>query len=130
MEHVAAADRVPVDPGDDRLRKFADQPVQVLDLEQPRLRGTVVAGLRALLLVAPGAERPVAGPREADDAHRRIGPGPLEALDELVHGARSKRVHPLLPVDGYPGEAAIHLVTNVRQLVHLSSSESGDGHDD
>jgi hypothetical protein len=45
--------------------------VQVLDLEQARLGGAVVAGLGALLLVAAGAECALAGAREADDTDLR-----------------------------------------------------------
>ena len=95
VQHVAAADRVAVDRGDHRLGDLADQPVQVLDLEQARLRRAVVAGLGALLLVAAGAEGAVAGAGEADDADLGARPGPLEAVDQLVDGARAERVHAL-----------------------------------
>ena len=68
VQHVSAADRVAVHRGDHRLGDVADHAVQVLDLEQARLRRPVVAGLGALLLVAAGAEGPVAGAGEAHDA--------------------------------------------------------------
>src|SRR5439155_18588328 len=77
VKDVAAADRVAVHGRDHRLRHLADQAVQVLDLEQPGLGRAVVAGLRALLLVAAGAERAVARAGQADDADLRVGPRAL-----------------------------------------------------
>src|SRR5207244_8144492 len=46
------------------------------------------------------------------------------ARDELTTPQRAVRVASVRPVDGYPREAAIHLVANVLQLLHLSSSGS------
>src|SRR2546421_2576535 len=92
--------------------------MQGLDLEQPALGGTVVAALRALLLVASGAERPVSGPCERDHAHRRVRRGPLEAADQLLDGVRGERVQTLWPVDRDPAEALLHLVAHVGQLGH------------
>ena len=76
VQHVAAADRDAVDRGDDRLGDVADQPVQVADLEQAALGRAVVAGLGALLQVAAGAERLLAGAGEDDRRRRRCPPRP------------------------------------------------------
>src|SRR5207247_157945 len=87
-------------------------------LEQPAGRGAVVAGLGALLLVAAGAERPLAGAREADDAHVGARPGAFEAGDQLVDRARAERVEPVGAVDGDPGEAVLDLVADIGELGH------------
>ena len=115
---MAAADRVAVHRGDHRLGHLADQPVQGLDLEQPRLRRAVVAGLGALLLVAAGAEGAIAGAGQADDADLGARPRPLEAADQLVDRAGAERVHALRAVDRDPGEAVLDLVADVGQLLH------------
>ena len=92
VQHVAAADREAVDGGDHGLGDVADHAVQRLDLEQPGLGRAVVAGLGALLLVAAGAERLLAGAGQADDADVGARPGALEAGDQLVDGAGAERV--------------------------------------
>jgi hypothetical protein len=60
----------PFDRRDDGFRDRPNQPVQPLDLEKPALRRAVVAGLGALLLVAAGTERPVAGAGQHHGGHR------------------------------------------------------------
>src|SRR5437870_4298762 len=82
-----------------KLGAVADQPVQVLDLEQPRLGLAVVARLRPLLLVAAGAERLVPRAREAHDPDLGTRPGPFEAADELVDGPGPEGVEAIGTVD-------------------------------
>jgi hypothetical protein len=124
VQDVAATDRVAVHRRDHRFRDLTDQPVQVLDLEQSRSRGAVVAGLGALLLVAAGAKGTIARTGEADDPDVGTRPGALQALDQLVHGTCPKGIHPLRPVDRDRRQAILHLVEDVGQLLHLSSSRS------
>ena len=118
VDHVATADREPVDGGDDRLGDVADDAVEGLDLEHPGLGRAVVAGLGALLLVAAGAERLVAGARERDDADRRVDPRGLERREQLVDGAPAERVVALGPVDRDPRQPGVDLVGDVLQVVH------------
>jgi len=63
--------------------------------------------LRALLLVAARAERLVAGAGEHDRADLLVGPGALEARDQLVDRPRPEGVVALGPVDRDPGDAAL-----------------------
>src|SRR5581483_5683242 len=105
VEDVSAADRKPVDRRDDGLRDVADQTVQRLDLEDAGLRRSVVARLRPLLLVPPGAEGLVSGAGEDHDADAAVRPGGLHAVDELVDRLAAERVVALGTVDrdrGYP----------------------------
>ena len=92
MEDVAAADREAVHRGDDRLGDVADQLVQVADLEHSALGRAVVAGLRALLDVAAGAERLLARAGEDDRLHRVVGPRRAEGLDQLLDGLAAEGV--------------------------------------
>jgi hypothetical protein len=116
VQDMAAADGEPVHRGDHRLGNVADDALQRRHLEEPVLRGSVVAGLGTLLLVAADAERALARPAEADDTHTVVRPGPLEAGDELVDGAGAERVEPLGAVDGDPGETPLDLVVHILEL--------------
>ena len=92
VQHVPAPDRDPVDRGDDRLGDRADHPVQLLDLEQAVVRGSVIAGLCALLLVAARRRTPCRpAPVRTDHADVRVRPRQLEAVDQLVDGLRRGR---------------------------------------
>jgi hypothetical protein len=124
VQHVAAANRDAIHRRDDGLGDVANHAVQRLDLEEPALRGAVVTGLVALLLVPAGAERLVARAGERHHAHVGIRPGMLEAPDQLVDGARTEGVVALGTVDRDPGEAAIDLVADVGEVfaLHLPSS--------
>src|SRR5206468_11599101 len=82
--------------------------------------------LDSLFLIATGAEGTVAGAGQADDPHAGVGPGALEAVDQLVDCLRAKRVHPLRPVDRHTGESAFDFVAHIGQL-HASSSRRGYG---
>src|SRR4030095_5502352 len=88
-----------------------------LDLEETRLGRPVVAGLGALLLIAAGAERLVARAGQRADADRWIRPRRLEAVDQLVDGARAERVHALRPRDRDPREPALDGVGDVGERV-------------
>ena len=96
--------------------------MQALDLEQPGRGLSVIACLRALLLIAADAERAVAGAGQAHDADGGVGPGRLQAVDQLVHGAGPEGVQPLLPVDLDPGQAVVDLVPHIGQVLHFQSS--------
>ena len=124
VQHVAAADRQAVDRRDHRLGDLADRAVQCLDLEQPAVRGAVIAALGPLLLIAARAEGALAGSRERHHAHLRRRPGALEALDQLIDRMRGERVEPLGTVDGDPAQALLDLVAHVGQLLHLDSAPS------
>ncbi len=74
VQHVAAADRVARDHGDDRLRQA---PNHALEVEHVEARHAVVAdvALRAAhALIAAAAKRLVAGAGQDDDADRGIFP--------------------------------------------------------
>jgi hypothetical protein len=78
VEHVSAADRVPVDERDDRHRQRADLALEVEDVEaRDPVVADVAAGVALVLLVAPRAERLVAlaGEEHAADRSRRRGCG-------------------------------------------------------
>src|SRR5205823_1156749 len=121
-------DREAVDRGYHRFGYFSDQAVQPLDLEQAGSARPVVAALRALLLVAAGAERALAGARQADHADVRARPRAREQVDQLVDRARPERVHPLLPVDRDPGEAVLDVIPRVGQLHRGSFARGGLSH--
>src|SRR6516162_9062998 len=118
VQHVSPADGEPVDRRDHRLRHVADHAVQRVHLEQPAIRGSVVARLHPLLLVATGAECLVARAGERDDADLVADPGPFERQHELVDGARAEGVVAIRAVDRDPGEAVLNLVRHVGELVH------------
>ncbi len=109
-------DRDAVDGRDHGLRNLPDQPVQALDLEQTGLARAVVAGLRALLLIAAGAEGPVAGAGQADHADLGRRPRAREQMDQLVDRPRPEGVHPVGPVDRDPGQAVLDFVAGVGQI--------------
>ena len=69
MQDMAAADRDAVDRGDHRLGDVPDELVQVTDAEPAALAWAVVTSLRALLDVAAGAERLLAGSGEDHALH-------------------------------------------------------------
>src|SRR6266849_5785932 len=118
VQNVPPADGEPVDRRDGRLRYVADHTVKRVHLEQPALRGPVVARLHPLLLVPAGAERLVARAGEGNDADLVADPGPLERQHELVDGARAEGVVALRPVDHDPGEAVLDLIRHVGEVVH------------
>src|SRR5262249_50932109 len=128
---MPAADREPVDGRDDRLRYVADDPMQRIHLEQAGFGRSVVAGFGALLLVASSTERLLAGPGQTDHPDFRTPPSQFESSDQLVEGARAKRVVPLRSIDSDPGQATVDLVGNIGELGHqlpllIESAESHD----
>ena len=110
VQDMAAADRIAVDRCDHGLGHLADRPVQRLHLEQPARGGPIVPALRALLLVATDAERPLARACQRRDADRRVRPGSLERGDQLIDRARAEGVQPLRAVDRDPREPVVDLV--------------------
>ena len=117
VEDVTTADGDAVHRRDHGLGDLADQPMEVLHLEDAVLGGAVVARLGPLLLIAAGAEGLVACAGDCDDADAAIGPGALEREDELVDGATPERVVALGPLDRDPGQAPVDFVADVFQLV-------------
>jgi hypothetical protein len=115
MEHVAAADGDSVHRRDHGFRDVADDTVECLDLEEPRLARAVVAGLGVLLDVAARAERLLTGSGERNDADRAVAPRRLETRDELLDRVCCERVVALGPVDRNPRQTAVDLVANVRE---------------
>src|SRR2546425_11670623 len=72
-----------------------------------------IAALAALLLVAAGAERLVAGAGQHDHADRRIPACVDEGVGQLGDGLRAEGVTHLRPVDRDPGDAVLLLVQGV-----------------
>ena len=106
VQHVAAADGVAVDEGDDDDGQRADEPLQVEDVEAG---GAVRGDVAALALdghVAAGAEGRVAGAGEEHHADRGVVADVPEGVDELAHGLRPEGVADVLAVDGDLGDAA------------------------
>src|SRR5882724_5898675 len=87
--------------------------VLALEAEIGAHRLPLVTALLAGRLIAPGAERLVAGARQDDGADRAIGPGLLERVDQLIDGLHAKRVHHLRTVDRDGRHTFFGLVTNV-----------------
>src|ERR1700739_206877 len=117
---MAAANREPIDRRNDRLRDVTDDPMQRIHLEQAGFGRSVIAGFGALLLVTSGAEGLFAGPGQADSPDSRTPPSQFESPDQLVEGARPKRVVAVGPVDSDPRQAVVDLVGNVGELRHRS----------
>jgi hypothetical protein len=99
----------------------ADRPVQRVNLQPTGPRGTVIAGLHPLLLIAARAERLLPRAGQAHDADIAAHPGMLEAVDQLVERARAERVQALRAVDGDGGETVVDLVDDISQLIGLEN---------
>src|SRR5207302_811914 len=78
----------------------------------------------ALLLVAADAEGALAGAGQADHPHLAIRPGRLEAGDQLVDGVGGEGVQALRPVDRDRGQAVLHLVADIGQVLHSGSFQA------
>src|SRR3954447_9230472 len=113
VQHVPPADGQAVDRGDDRLGDVADQLVQVADLEHAALRRPIVAGLRALLHVAAGAEGLLPRPGQDDRLDAPVRPRGAERGDELLDGLAAEGVVALRPVDGDDRDRPVGLVPDV-----------------
>ena len=111
VQHVAAADGEAVDHRDHRLGDVADRAVQRLHVHGALIPG--IAAVPALLLVAAGAERLVAGAGQHDHADRRIPVCVDERVGQLGDGLRAEGVPHLRPVDRDPGDAVLLLVQDV-----------------
>src|SRR4029077_4385270 len=123
VEHVPSTDRDPVDRRDHRLWGLADPPVQVLDPEDAVLGRAVVAGLGALLLVAAGAERLLAGAGQDHRPDVLVRPGLEEGVHQLVDGPAAEGVVAGGAVDGGDRRWAFDGVEDVRVVsyVHVAS---------
>src|ERR1700757_5264384 len=117
---MTSADREPVDRGDHGLRYVTDDLMQRIHFEQTGFRWPVVAGLRALLLIASRAEGLLAGAGKTYHADFRTAPSHFESTDQFVEGAGPKRVVPVWSVDSDPGQAVVDLVRDVGELGHQS----------
>jgi len=118
LKDVASADSQPVDGGDDRLGDVAQRAVEVADLEAPGLGRAVVAGLGALLDVASGAERLVAGAGEDDAAHGGVHPCRPQGGEQLVDRLGAEGVVALGPVDGDDHGWTVDFVRDVLVVGH------------
>src|SRR5690606_12251468 len=111
----AAADRGPVDRGDDRLVDAAHRADDVVEqLHRPERDGgegePVDAGdVAGVLQVGAGAEA-AAGAGDHDDAGVVVAAGLLEGLPERDHDVERHRVHPFGPVEGDEGDVRARLV--------------------
>jgi len=111
VKHVASADRIAVDHGDDGLGDIADDAVKGGHFHAQAPLGIAVLG--ALLLVPSTRKSLVACPREDDYTDAQIVPGPAEGIDQLAYGLGAKGVASLRPVYGYPGDTIGRLVKDI-----------------
>src|SRR5581483_8892946 len=119
VQHVAAADRVARDHGDDGLRQAPDLDLEVQHVQAADALGVDVAVVAADPLVAAGAEGLRPGARQDHDADGGIVARRLEGADHLEDGRRAERVADLGPVDRDPGDAVPGVVEDVLVLARL-----------
>ena len=118
MQHVPAADGVPVDERDDDLRQRSDLALQIEHVEPSHTFVVTIAGLGLDVHVAAGAEGRIPGPGQEGHADARIVADAPEGIDHLVDGPGAKGIAHVLPVDGDPGDASTGvLVADVLVLV-------------
>ena len=89
-KHVAAADRKPVDPGNDRLGHIANDALELVDGKSDRTAAVILPVMRAL--IAPGAERLVAGAGQNDNTDRFVPAGALKCVDQLFNRLATERI--------------------------------------
>src|SRR6185295_9817346 len=99
MQHLAAADRVAGDDGDDRFWNLSNLALEVEDVEAWHAVVADVAPVAANALIATGAESLGAGAGEEHDSNRRIGVGVIEGFRQLEESLRAKGVAYLRAVD-------------------------------
>src|SRR5437773_10680930 len=80
-EHVAAANRKAVDPGDHRFRHVADQSLDFVDRQSNHATAVILAFMRGL--IAAGAECLLARTGQDDACDLSVVSGGVEGLDEL-----------------------------------------------
>jgi hypothetical protein len=97
----------------------------IADFEHPALGRPVVTGLGALLDVAAGAERLIAGAGQDDRRHRAVGPGGAKRLDQFFDGLAAKRVVTLGPIDRDDRCRFVDLVGDVVVIGQVDSSCRG-----
>jgi hypothetical protein len=131
VQHVAAADREPVDHRDDGLRDVANRGVQRLDVHRTLATRTGgawrIAALTALFLVAARAERLIAGAGQHDHPDRSVPSRVQERVGQLRHGRGAEGVAHLGSVDGDPRDAVLLLVEDVRVRHAPSDLYAGGG---
>ena len=127
-QHIAAADGVAVDAGDNRFGNIADDALHFLYRQPDRTAPAVAAVFCVRGLVAAGAERLVAGSGEHDDADVTVPARLAEGLDQFFAGSAVERVVDFRPVDGDGGDAVRFGVDDVLEfhgcLFLLSCSRS------
>ena len=121
VQDVSAADGVPGDLRDHRLREPTDLDLQVEDVEaaDALTRDVVVAHVpvvAANALVAPGAERVGTGAGQDDRADADVVAGHFEGARELEERLGAEGVADLGTVDGDPRDAFGDLVDDVAEL--------------
>ena len=118
VQHVATADGVAGDHGDDRLGRATDldlqiEHVQATDALVSHVVITDVAVVASDALIATRAERQVTLAGEDDHAHGAVVASIVEGLSQLEQRLGAKRVAHLRPVDGDLGDPLGRLVTDV-----------------
>jgi hypothetical protein len=102
-QHIAAADRIALHLGDDRLPAVADRAVQFLDRQADQTAAAIaLVFLRAAgprRIVAAGAEGAVAGAGQHDDADIGVIIGVAHRLEHLLDRLGAERIQHFRPVD-------------------------------
>ena len=123
MEHVAAADRIASDQGDDDLGHRTNEALEVEDVESGHaVRADIAAPLVAAdFLVAARAERELTvglGVGAAEEHHADAGviAGIGEGLEHFGDGVGRERVAPVRAVDGHAGDSGGLFVDDVLEV--------------
>jgi hypothetical protein len=116
-QHVAAADRIALHLGDDRLPAVADRAVKLLDRQADQAAAAIAAFLfrtgGAGRVVAARAEGAVAGAGQHDDTDVAVILGVAHRLEHLLDRLGAKRVQHLRPVDRDRRDAVALIVEDV-----------------
>ena len=120
VQHVAAADRVASDHGDDRLGDGSDLALQVQYVEARHPVVADVAAVAADALVAAGTERHLAGACQDDHAHGSVLVRLTEGVLQLEQRLGSEGVADLGAIDCDLGDAIGDLVENVAVFLNAA----------
>src|SRR5947207_6813590 len=127
-QHVAAADRIALHLGDDRLAAVADGAVQFLDRQTDETAAAIaLVGLRAAgarRIVAARAEGAIPGPGQHDNTDIRILFGIAHGVEHLLDGVGAKRMQYLRAVDRHRRHAGALVVEDIL-IGHGGSAPEG-----
>src|SRR6266481_3276311 len=109
-KHVAAADRKPVDPGNDGFGHVTNHTLELVYGQSDRAAAVVLSVVCAL--ITTGAKRLVAGAGQYDNSDRLVPTCALKCVDELFDRLTTERIVTRWPVDRDAGDALRTLLVN------------------